>query len=262
MVLWGGRHWHVESAAVQMVGETTLISLSRLLALRRKLDVSANNVANSGTVGFRAQSVSFQEHLKPEKVEVGVKPERPLSLVDVPFGFANPITGAFRVTGNPFDLAVQGNSYFVIQTPQGQRYTRDGSFNLDDKGRIVTLAGHPVLGEGGPIIVRSQDGPVGIDSVGRLSTIKGEIGSLRLVNFGPTANLQIIGGNLYQADQAPIGKSPDTKVLQGMLEQSNVNPTVEMSRIIEITRSYEAASKILKDSQDPSELNKLAYVPD
>lgn len=245
-----------------MVGETTLISLSRLLALRRKLDVSANNVANSGTVGFRAQSVSFQEHLKPEKVEVGVKPERPLSLVDVPFGFANSSAGGLRATGNPFDLAIQGSSYFVIQTPRGQRYTRDGSFNLDDKGRIVTLAGHPVLGEGGPITVRSQDGPVNIDSAGRLSTSKGEIGSIKLVTFGPTANLQVLEGNLYQADQAPIAKPPDTKVLQGTLEQSNVNSTIEMSRIIEITRSYETASKILKDSQDPTELNKLAYVPD
>lgn len=245
-----------------MVGETTLISLSRLLALRRQLDVSANNVANSGTVGFRAQSVSFQEHLKSEKVEVGVKPERPLSLVDVPFGFSNLTVGAFRSTGNPFDIAIQGSSYFVVQTPQGQRYTRDGSFNLDDKGRVVTLTGHPVLGEDGPITVRSQDGPVSIDSAGRLSTVKGEVGSLRLVDFSPSANLQIIGGNLYQADQAPIGKSPGTKVLQGMLEQSNVNSTMEMSRIIEINRSYETASKILKDSQDPSELNKLAYVPD
>jgi len=99
------------------MGETTLIDLSRLMVLRRKLDVAANNVAYAETTGFRAQHLSFQEYLKPEKgQEVGVKPERPLSLVDAAFSFPTSLAGAVQTTGNPLDLAINGDAYFVIQT--------------------------------------------------------------------------------------------------------------------------------------------------
>ncbi|MDU6374051.1 MAG: flagellar hook-basal body complex protein [Bradyrhizobium sp.] len=105
---------------VRLVGESTLISLSRLMALQRRLDVAANNVANSQTTGYRAQQLSFQEHLKPEKKqEIGEKPERPLSLVDAALPFTSAASGAFRSTGNPLDLAINGNAYFAIQTNQG-----------------------------------------------------------------------------------------------------------------------------------------------
>ena len=111
------------------MSETTLIHLSRLMALRRSLDVAANNVANVETTGFRSQQLSFHEYLKPEKGEgIGVKPERPLSLVDAAFAFTTSSAGAIRTTGNPLDLAINGNAYFVVQTSQGERYTRDGSF--------------------------------------------------------------------------------------------------------------------------------------
>ena len=97
------------------------------MVLRRRLDVAANNVANVETTGFRAQQLSFQEYLKPEKGnEIGIKPERPLSLVDAAFTFTTSSAGAIRNTGNPLDLAINGNAYFVVQTPQGERYTRDG----------------------------------------------------------------------------------------------------------------------------------------
>ena len=112
------------------MGETTLIDLSRLMVLRRKLEVAANNVANSETNGYRAQHLSFQEYLKPEKgQEAGVRPERPLSLVDAAFSFPNSSPGAVQTTGNPLDLAINGkNAYFALQTARGERYTRDGSF--------------------------------------------------------------------------------------------------------------------------------------
>lgn len=111
---------------------------------------AANNVANVETTGFRAQQFSFQEYLKPEKGnEIGVKPDRPLSLVDAAYTFTT--TSARRSglqssgyrghpdMGNPLDLAINGNAYFVVQTPQGERYTRDGSFCLNGTGRLVTM---------------------------------------------------------------------------------------------------------------------------
>lgn len=114
------------------MGETTLIDLSRMMALRTKLDVAANNVANLETAGFRAQQLSFQEYLAPVKdQEVGAKPERPLSLVDATSAFTSSAAGAIQTTGNPLDFAIDGNAYFAVRTDHGERYTRDGSFTLD-----------------------------------------------------------------------------------------------------------------------------------
>lgn len=234
------------------------------MALRRRLDVAANNVANVETTGYRAQQLSFQEYLKPEKnEEIGIKPERPLSLVGAAFAFTTTSAGAIRTTGNPLDLAINGNAYFVVQTSQGERYTRDGSFSLDGTGRLVTMDGHPVLANSGAVTVPVQAGAINIDADGRISTKQGELGRLRLVSFSPRANLQAVGGNLLRSDRAPeVAKAVSATVMQGAIEKSNVQPTVEMSRLIEINRSYELASKLLKDSQDPAELSKLANVPD
>jgi len=246
-----------------LVGETTLISLSRLMALQRRLDVAANNVANSQTTGYRAQQLSFQEYLKPEKPqEIGEKPERPLSLVDAVLPFTSSSSGAFRSTGNPLDLAINGNAYFAIQTKQGERYTRDGSFGLDANGRLVTLEGLPVLGDKGVIIVPPRSGEITIDSSGRVLMQQVELGKLKLVSFAPGVRLEAAGRNLLRSDQQPKVNAGSATVLQAMLEQSNVQPTIEMSRLAELNRSYEVASKLLKDSQDINEISKLANVPE
>lgn len=246
------------------MGETTLIDLSRLMVLRRKLDVAANNVANSETNGFRARQLSFQEYLKPEKgQEVGVKPERPLSLVDAAFSFPISSAGSVQTTGNPLDVAINGNAYFAIQTAQGERYTRDGSFSLDATGRLVTMDGQLVLGESGAITVPLQAGAINIDTKGDVSTKQGPLGRLRLASFSATTRLEAVGGNLFRANWPPDAtKAGSATLTQGAIEKSNVQPTAEMSRLVEITRSYELTSKLLKDSQDVTSLNKLANVPD
>jgi flagellar basal-body rod protein FlgF len=246
------------------MGETTLIDLSRLMVLRRKLEVAANNVANSETNGFRAQHLSFQEYLKPEKSQqAGVKPQRPLSLVDAAFSFTSSSSGSVQTTGNPLDLAISGNAYFTIQTAQGERYTRDGSFSLDGTGRLVTMDGQLVLGESGAITVPLQASEISIDAKGQVSTKQGPLGRLRLVSFSGNAFLEAVGGNLFRADRAPdAAKAVSATLLQGAIEKSNVQPTAEMSRLVEITRSYELTSKLLKDSQDVTDLNKLANVPE
>ena len=246
-----------------MVGETTLISLSRLMALQRRLDVAANNVANSQTTGYRAKQLAFQEYLKPEKPpEIGEKPERPLSLVDAALPFTSSASGAFRSTGNSLDLAINGNAYFAIQTNQGERYTRDGSFSLDANGRLVTLEGLPVLGDKGIITVPARSGEITIDPSGRVSMQQAELGKLKLVSFAAGARLEAAGGKLLRSDQPPKANAGSATVLQAMLEQSNVQPTIEMSRLAELNRSYEVASKLLKDSQDINEISKLANVPE
>jgi flagellar basal-body rod protein FlgF len=235
-----------------------------MMALRNKLDVAANNVANLKTTGFRAQQLSFQEYLAPSKdQEVGAKRERPVSLVDATFAFTTSTAGAIQMTGNPLDLAIDGDAYFAIRTEYGERYTRDGSFTLDGTGRLVTMDGQPVLTDGGVVTVPPTAGEITVDASGQISTKQGTLGRLRLVSFSKSASLQAVGGNLFRSDMPPDQTNASSvKILQGAVERSNVQATIEMSRLAEITRSYEMAGNLLKDTQDLDDLNKLAKVPD
>lgn len=244
--------------------ETTLIDLSSMIALRNKLDVAANNVANIETTGFRAQQVSFQEYLAPIMgQEIGAKRERPVSLVHVTSAFTTTAAGAVQVTGNPLDFAIEGNAYFAIRTDQGVRYTRDGAFTLDGAGQLVTMAGQPVMADGGVVIVPLKAGEIKVDANGQISTRQGVLGRLRLVTFPERTSFQAEGGNLFRSDQPPDErKAGSVKILQGAVERSNVQAAFEMSRLAEITRSYEMAGKLLKDTQDVDGLNKLANVPE
>jgi flagellar basal-body rod protein FlgF len=246
------------------LGETTLIDLSRMMALRTKLDVAANNVANLETTGFRAQQLSFQEYLAPIKdQEVGAKPERPLSLVDATSAFTSSSAGAIQTTGNPLDFAIDGNAYFAVQTDHGERYTRDGSFTLDGTGRIVTMDGQPVLADSGVVTVPPEASEITVDSSGQISTKQGALGRLRLVSFASRTSLQAEGGNLFESDRTPNETNASSvRILQGAVERSNVQATFEMSRLAEINRSYEMAGKLLKDTQNVDDLNKLANDPE
>jgi flagellar basal-body rod protein FlgF len=246
------------------LGDTTLIDLSRMMALRTKLDVAANNVANIETTGFRGQQLSFQEYLEPVPGrEIGVKPERPLSLVNAALPFMSSAGGAIETTGNPLDLAIDGNAYFAVQTDQGERYTRDGSFTLDEQGRLVTAGGQPVLTDRGVVTVPPDAGEISVDPSGQISTRLGALGRLRLVSFDNRASLQAVGGNLLESDRAPIETNASSvRLVQGALERSDVQPTLEMAKLAEINRAYEMAAKLLKDTLDPDDMDKLANVPE
>jgi flagellar basal-body rod protein FlgF len=246
------------------MGETTLIHLSRMIGLERKLDVLARNVANANTAGFRSREISFREYLKPEqKVDENGKKERPSSLVDPGFQFSNSSQGALQPTGNPLDLAIHGEGYFVVRTAQGDRYTRAGTLTIDGSGRIVTLTGEPVVGKNGPLQVPQNDGEISVAADGTVSTKRTVVGQLRLVSFTTPKLLQPAGENLLRTDQSPIDLAPgQVRLISGALEKSNVETTREMSRLAEIVRSYEMVGRLLKNSQAADDINKLANVPE
>ncbi len=218
------------------MGETTLVHLSRMVALERKLDVVASNVANSDSTGFRARELSFREYLKPEReVDETGKKERPLSLVDPRFQFSNLIQGALQQTGNPLDLAIQGEGYFVIKTGPGDRYTRAGRLMIDGSGQIVTPAGEPVMGKSGPIRVPPNDGEVSVAADGTVSTKRAVLGQLRLVRFANPEVLRPLGQSLLRTDQTPTDLSPgQARLISGALEKSNVESISEMSRLADV----------------------------
>ncbi len=151
-------------------------------------------------------------------------------------------------TNNPLDLAISGDGYFAVQAPQGECFTRLGAFQLDNLGQLVTLAGAPVLGAGGaPITVPPSTSTITITRDGTVSADAVEIGNLRVVGFAEPQALSKDGGGLYD----PKGQIPqpatDSEVLQGMIEGSNVKGVVEMTRMIEVVRSYQAAGKMAEN---------------
>lgn len=245
------------------MADSTIVNLSRLVALERNLDVVANNVANIETTGFRARQPTFQEYLSPSDDSEPGKREPPVSLVDTGLSYADTARGAIRLTGNPLDVAINGEAYFAIQTEAGELYTRDGSFTLDNTGRLVTEGGKPVMTESGALTVPLREGNITIGADGTISNKNGVLGRLRLVAFNSVGSLRPAGTNLLSADSQPFAVPPHSaQLVAGALETSNVQSVFEMSKLAEITRAYEIASSLLKDSQKYDDLNKLGNVPE
>ncbi len=226
------------------------IALSRQMALRQQMDVVANNIANANTAGFKAEMLLMSE------VELPAEQGTELSYVQ-DFATARDFSpGGLRVTGNDLDLAIQGDGFFAVQTPEGVRYTRVGRFQLDDNGTLVNAQGYAVLAGGGPVTIDPDDGAVHVAADGSISTDRarnGQLlaaaGKLDIVDFANRAALAPAPDNLFDAkDQQPIAATG--KVAQGMLEDSNVQPIVEMTSLIEVTRNYQAMQRFLDNEHE------------
>ena len=215
------------------------IALSRQSVLSRQMDVIATNLANLETAGFKAENMIFTEHL--EQTAAG----EVLSLVhDV--GFVRDLSeGPMVGTQSPLDLAIHGQGYFVVDTPDGERYTRHGVFQLDADGQIVTTEGNPVLNSGGaPITVPLGASSITITGDGTISADAQEIGRIKLVGFENPQALSKVGSGLYEAVGQSPTTDPDSEIMQGMVESSNVKGVVEMTRMVDTVRSYQAAAKL------------------
>ncbi len=215
------------------------IALARQSVLGRQMDVIATNLANLETAGFKAENMIFTEHLE-QTTEGEV-----LSLVhDV--GFVRDLSeGPMVGTQSPLDLAIHGQGYFVVDTPDGERYTRHGVFQLDERGFIVTTDGNPVLNSGGaPITVPLDANSITITGDGTISADAQEIGRIKLVGFENPQALSKVGSGLYEAVGQSPTTDPDSEIMQGMVESSNVKGVVEMTRMVDTVRSYQAAAKL------------------
>ena len=248
-----------------------LIGLSRQTVLERQLDVVANNIANVNTAGFKSDQSLFEEYLRSGAHEDNFKPtDRRVSYVQDRGTYRDFAQGPAEQTKNPLDVAITGNGFLVVQTAAGERYTRDGGLQLNNQGQLVTAAGNPVLGTGGPIVFQPTDHDINVTPDGTISVVEGNgrtdsiRGKLRLVNFPDAQKLLKEGFNLYAAGEGG-GPQPDTKsvVRQGFLEKSNVNSVAEMSRMMEVTRAYTAISTLIQQQSDlhKSAIQQLAEVP-
>jgi flagellar basal-body rod protein FlgF len=222
------------------------ISLSQQMALTRQMDVTANNIANMNTPGFKTQGLLFKEYLNQTP-----NPQERISQVQSDGSYHDFAPGAMAQTSNKLDAAIQGNGYFTVQTPQGIRYTRDGAFSLNANGEIVTKAGFKIMADGNSALTIPQgDTDITIMGDGTISTENGAIGKLKIVSFDNEQVLVPEGNNLYNAGNAPEQPVETPDIQQGFLESSNVQPILEMNRMIEISRLYQAAQQIIMRDHD------------
>ncbi len=225
----------------------SLIGLSRQAALRRQLDVIANNLANMNTAGFKSEQVLFAEYVMPgAEASAFGGDDRSLSFVQDGRPLNDFGIGGMNTTNNPLDVAIDGEGWFVVSTPDGERYTRNGAFTLNANGELSTVDGHPVQGDGGPITFAAGEGGVEIARDGTISSDAGLKGHLRIVNFAEEKALQREGDTLFSGENPePVAKP---RVAQGAIESSNVRSVVEMTRLIEVTRAYTNLAKTLGDA--------------
>jgi len=212
------------------------------------MDIVANNIANMNTNGFKGERVMFVEHL--------VKSPGGQTLLGGKLSFVRDIAtlldfseGPVEETGNPLDLAITGKGFFVVQTEDGERYTRKGRFKLDDGGQLVNQNGEPLLSTGNsPFFLGPEDTEITISRDGTVATNNGDLGQIKLVDFENPQLLKRSASGLFSTEQTPRDvESPE--IIQGMLEGSNVQPILEMAKMIEISRTYDSVRKFI-DRED------------
>ena len=249
-----------------------LVGLSRQMALSHELDIVANNVANIETTGYKADNAAFGQYLMPHaRDDQFGGSDRQISFVQDRGSWIDFSPGALQRTGNPLDVAIKVNAYLVVQTPRGQRYTRNGALLINATGQLVTEDNNPVLGENGPITFRPGDHDVIISSNGIVtvreagSNTDSQRGRLQLAAFAREQQLQKDGGGLFAAPGGvnPAPPAQGVTVVQGAIEKSNVNAVAEVTRMIEITRSYTDIANILQQQGDQrrNSLSQLSQVP-
>ena len=218
------------------------VATAGAVAQSNALDATANNIANASTAGFHGDRVTFREALtaarSPDVASVGAGTAR-----------IDSQAGALTQTENPLDLALEGDGYFGVATPNGARYTRAGNFQLDQARNLVTADGFQVRGAGGaPINVPADAGDIAIAVDGTVSAGGNEIGKLELVRFAPN-QLKREGGTLFSATGRPL-TTELPKVRSGMLEASNVNVVRGVVDLVKVSRTYESLMRMIQNYHD------------
>ncbi len=215
-----------------------------------RLQVIANNLANINTTGFKRDSMFIQALKKTGLIQQ--QNDGDLAGLDVR-QFTDFSEGSLAPTNNPFDVAIQGRGFFVVETPQGMQYTRNGNFMLSADGSLVTSQGYPVLGVGGriqfPDIRKLAQGNVAITATGEIFADNSLIGKLRVVDFERASDLRKQGNTLFSTSAKELFTEADgktTAIKQGFLEESNVDGIEEMIEMIELNRSFESDQKSIQ----------------
>lgn len=224
--------------------DAALSSLQLQSVLTRQMEIIADNLANLSTPGFRSELMAqFPDALGPAAKETRFA---------APLGIVRDIReGNFTHTGNSLDLAIQGKGFFVVRTPEGERYTRNGRFSLDTEGRIINSDGFPVLGDDGqPITIPANSGAITVAPDGTVSSPTNTLGTIGVVAFDNEGAMIRSGNTLFTpGDQTPR-PAEQARVIQGSIEESNVKAVLQITEMIGVTRSYTQAQRIVESEQE------------
>lgn len=221
------------------------VVLSYQMALQRHMDILANNVANMNSTAFRGERPLFQEFL------VTADDGSTTSYVEDVGLLRNLNPGSIQQTSNSLDVAISGEGFFVVDTADGPRYTRNGNWRLDEFGQIVVGTGNPVVDDAGlPIVVDPGDGAITISTDGTVLSEAGPIGKVHVVSFEDEQALQKFGDGLFGAGEQIAQPATNFSVLQGMLETSNVNGVVEMTLMMEVANAYRTTAQMNSTNDD------------
>lgn len=221
------------------------IGLSKQVVLRENMDIIAQNVANINTPGYRGQNMIFSEYISDPK---RMKEDMSLVLDYGQYQVTDP--GSMKETGAPLDIALVGNGFLGIQTPNGIQYTRAGNLTMDAEGVVRNARGLPVASTGGgEITIPSNAKEIRIDQKGVITTEQGEIGQLQISEFTNYQTLDPQGNGLYATTEVPI-PAEGTVVKQGYIEGSNVQAVVEMTRMIDVHREYQMVQNIMQSEHE------------
>lgn len=237
-----------------------MVGLSAQQVLQKRMDTTANNLANMTTAGFKVEHVVTRD--LTEKPATAAEKPTEVSFADAWMLQRDFSTGPMEMTGNVLDFALDGEGFFTVQTAAGQAYTRDGRFSLNDQGEVVTRNGERVMGEGGPIQINQTGGPLSAARDGSISQDNQIIGKLRVSNFATPAALEKVGNNLWRATDEQPTTAANARVSSGFVEGSNVNAVKELTEMIEISRAYTSVAKMVQQSDElrGQSIEKLARV--
>jgi flagellar basal-body rod protein FlgF len=216
------------------------VALSKEIGTLRDLDVTANNIANATTTGFESDSLLFTDYLASTTPQ-----EDRVAFANDISTYRNTGQGSMQITGNALDAAIEGAGYFVVQTPLGPRYTRNGNFRINGDGNLVNADGYAVVDESNqPITFDPLDKVIQIRDDGTINVDLTDRATLKIVQFDNPQLMRRVGKSLYSAEAAP--KPPqDFRVLGGVLERSNVEPFTELTHMMYISRSIEGTNKLI-----------------
>lgn len=233
------------------------VGLSGQMALQKRMETIANNVANLSTAGFRAEEVRFEALLSDASKD-------PTAFASTGETFLSRRAGALLQTGNPLDVAVKGDAFFAIETPAGQVYTRDGRLTMSPTGELQTLSGYPVLDAGGaPMQLDPNGGEVKIAGDGTITQDGRQLGALGLFTIDQNAKLTRFenSGVIPDIQAEPTLDFTRVGVAQGYTEQANVNPISEMNKLIMVTRAFEAVTNAMSQQDEQQRTSIRALGP-
>lgn len=226
-----------------------------MISRTQALDVVANNLANASTIAYKGEKNLFRSLLATATGALQNPVNQAINNFGVLGGTRLDLSqGTLDHTGNDMDVGIEGSGFFVVQTDKGRFYTRAGNFRLSSKAQLTTSCGDLVLGDSGPISI--PNGAISISPDGTISAGGAVAGKIKLVDFAPGTELEGVGRNYYSAKGAKEIEPKNSRIMQGNLEGSNVNPMATAMDLIAVQRYAEMMQRAL--TMFDSDVNKVA----